>query len=130
MRKLEIIRSLEKAIMRPLSQLIHPHCNSSEKATAQYLVNLKSCGILPYEKSFEQHSPSSIINKALYFPKCQSEKCERYRCGCKAMSLRKEIRREVNNISNQNIGLCLDCVSTGRKSIAEGKCRILHVVEI
>jgi hypothetical protein len=126
-RKAEITQILQKAIMRPISQ-ITAACGPSIRSAGQYIYNLKSCGISPYEESFEQQSFLSVIGKASTFPKQRSEYCSGI-CGCRKVgqiNLKKELRKEIEDFRNLKEGLCLDCVGTGWKSKVEGKCRISH----
>lgn len=48
--------------------------------------------------------------------------CNKYRC----FSFDAEFGKEKEKILNRPIGLCLDCVSTGRESFRTNQCRIKH----
>lgn len=49
-------------------------------------------------------------------------RCNKYRC----FSFNAEFGKEKEKILNRPIGLCLDCVSTGRESFRTNQCRIKH----
>lgn len=115
--------------MKPVSRTAEFYCDQSHEATGKYLYKLKRSGILPHEESFEQHSYSTIVDKALEFDRLLFEHCKSSYCGChklSGMNLMEELRQEMEKFRSLKIGVCLDCVKTGRTSKTEGRCRIYH----
>ena len=132
MRKFEVTQSLQRAVMRPVSQITRVSCHRALCAAGQYLYNLRNTGILPYEGSFERQSFSTVARNAVAFPKqrfelCQGVYCECYKVG--QVNLKKELRKELETFRNLKEGLCLDCVRSGQVSKLEGTCRIPHLQE-
>jgi hypothetical protein len=104
------------------------NCENVTKANGRYLYSLKTCGLFPYEDSFEAQSFSSIIEKASQFQSYRVERCG-MRCNCyelKDMDLKVELQQGIEKCEKLEPGLCLSCIKTKESSKEEsGEC--LHL---
>ena len=131
-RKAEINMNLLEAIEQVSHGVCEPGsatCNGLMKLSGKYLRNLEDCQLLPFTKQTQASSISTMLNRMLYVDDPLFEPCTGSCNICfkgRSLKLREKLRVEKDRISNMKKGLCLDCVTTGRESFLNRKCRVEH----
>ena len=127
----EIPRSMEQSLLSPISFLADGSCRNAETWTDSYLIMLSCSGLSPFSSSFPKKSGSRIVKdfETLLTKTRGQSGCTRWQCkACSGgeLGIYGPVGSRLAVLFNSELGLCLDCVKSGRKSNVEGKCRYRH----
>jgi hypothetical protein len=128
-RKSALNRRLLAAVMNPAFRMAKFDCDEVHKVNGKYLHCLRKCEILPYENSFNEHSFSTIAERASRLESCNFTSCNRRRCDCYEivnMDLKMELQKVIEECWNMEPGFCIQCIKG--KSLKGGSGKHLHTV--
>ena len=128
-RKVELSLTLMNAIESTITGLLQDSsCPRILSIVGQYLRDLQSNQLWPLAKVLQQANLALIFSRILSFQEPTVTSCSNTFCrSCKDLNLTGKLSNEKEKILNIKVGLCLDCVKTGRQSLREQVCRIKHV---
>lgn len=131
-RRAEVHLSLLNAIESPVTRCIEQlSCKNNLQVAGQYFHNLASCELFPLAKALREESISTILQRMPSFQEPTVTRCpEREQCSScqwnQTLNFKNKMRSERKIISKIKVGVCLDCVKTGRESQRSDVCRVKH----
>ena len=129
-RRADINFELQNAVDSLIDGICSQHgCPSAVTLCGRYLRKLHHCGLWPFAKALHKSSLEAIFGRMLSFCEPDYPSCAKNCYSCpspKSLNMKEKLRNEKDRISNQKIGICLDCVKTERDSLRKKECRIKH----
>lgn len=123
---------LEEAIEASLPSLIDC-CTGASHTGLECLRVLIRGGLWPLSKKLRQESIAAVVEKILVLEEPKRKVCAApYQCSfcndknCSVDGFTGQLQDLKRSFSSIKIGLCLDCVRTGRRSFQAKECRIKH----
>jgi hypothetical protein len=117
-----VAKVFENSISRPLAG-----CTECSTIAVSYLIELRSCDLLPSTQALERMSIAHFLDVKLSVKEPAKQHCRNCYCSYGSgdpLCFRAELRYGPEHILGRDVGLCLDCIKTGRKSFDYKECRV------
>jgi hypothetical protein len=126
-RRAEIVVEVAKAVETPISSAASA-CSTCSPVMVAYVKELRLRELWPPVEVLQLKSISGFLDRMAAIKEPARTSCPTYYCSMygESYSFRVAMRDGRDGILGKRVGLCLDCVKTGRDSFYRSECRIKH----
>jgi hypothetical protein len=139
-RKAELLIDVLKAVEAPIHEPLFK-CGAAAAGIVAYIQELSRRGLWPTPAGLQRMCVAHFIANMLEVEEPPRRMCETLLCmycrggngnggngngGKSKFTFRGELLAARDRVLRNRVGLCLDCVKTGKKSLRDKTCRVKH----
>ena len=128
-RRADISSHLMEAIEQSVAELFYTPCKNMHRHVGRHIDKLKCNELWPLAKLFRGTSIRTVLVRMTSVQDTLVNECCNictFGTTTQSRGMAEKLREAKHNILSAKMGVCLDCVKTGRESRQAGECRTKH----